>query len=214
MMKKNRIITIGREFCSGGGDIGRLVAEYFEIPCYDKKILDETAEALQINSELVKKYDERNSSLWESIPGYQYGYSWYSGDPTLMQPMNIRVADAQFNAIRRYAEAGSCVIIGRCADYVLKDRTDVLNVFIRAEFELRMNRAMRLYQISAADAKKLIKRTDKIRANYYAAHTELEWGGSGSYHLIVDSGKVGVDGSAQLVIDAAKYLDEHEPTVL
>lgn len=209
-MKRKRIITIGREFCSGGADIGKLVADYFKIPYYDKKILDETAETLQVNGKIVEKYDERTSSIWESIPGYQYGYSWYSGDPTLMQPMNLRVADAQFTAIRRFAEEGSCVIIGRCADYILRERDDVLNVFIRADFELRVQRAMRRHQINEADAKKLIKRTDKIRANYYAAHTELEWGGSGSYHLILDSGKIGIDGSAQLITAAAEYLDSHD----
>lgn len=209
-MKKNRIITIGREFCSGGADIGKIVAEHFGIPYYDKKILDETAEALQVNSEIVKKYDEKTNSIWESIPGYQYGYSWYSGDPTLMQPLNLRVADVQFQAIRRYAETGPCVIIGRCADYVLRERDDVLNIFIHASFDLRVERAKRLFEITATDAKKLIKRTDKIRANYYTAHTEWEWGRPGHYELIIDSGKTGVAAAAQLIITAVEYAKQHE----
>lgn len=209
-MKRNKIITIGREFCSGGADIGKMVAYHFGIPYYDKKILDETAEALHVNSELVEKYDEKTNSIWESIPGYQYGYSWYSGDPTLMQPLNLRVADAQFQAIRRYAEEGSCVIIGRCADYVLRERDDVLNIFIRADLDLRIERAMRLFDITANDAKKLIKRSDKIRTNYYTAHTEWEWGRVGNYELIIDSGKSGITGAAHLIISAVEYAEKNE----
>ena len=204
-MKRNRIITIGREFCSGGADIGKAVARHLGIPYYDKRILDETAEALEVNSEIVAKYDEKTNSIWESIPGYQYGYSWYSGDPTLMQPLNLQVADAQFQAIRRYAEAGPCVIIGRCADYVLRERDDVLNIFIRASLDLRVARAKRLFEIGVADAKKLVKRTDKIRANYYTAHTEWEWGRPGHYELIIDSGRTGVAAAAQLIVAAVEY---------
>lgn len=203
-MEKKKIITIGREFSSGGADIGHLVADHFGIPCYNKTILDKTAEKLQFDKELVEKYDERPNSIWRNVAGYQYGYSWYLSDPSLLQPLNESIAMEQFEAIRRFAEEGPCVIIGRCADYVLREREDVLNVFIRADLEKRVVRAQRLYDLSAADAQKLIKKTDRIRAAYYEGHTDRKWGAPGTFDLILDSGRLGLQATADLIIAAAE----------
>lgn len=208
-MKYVKVITIGREFCSGGADIGHLIADHFGIPCYNKTILDKSAEELHFDKSLVEKYDERSHSIWRGMTGYQYGYSWYAGDPSLMQPINESIANAQFSAIRRFAEEGPCVLIGRCADYVLRERDDVFNVFIHADLEKRVARGKRQYDLSEDDALKLIRKTDKIRASYYESHTDQKWGASGNFDLIVDSGRLGLEPAAELIIRAVEYFDEH-----
>lgn len=208
-MKNVKVITIGRQFCSGGADIGHLIADHFGIPCYNKTILDKSAEELHFDKALVEKYDERSHSIWRGMTGYQYGYSWYAGDPSLMQPINESIANAQFSAIRRFAEEGPCVLIGRCADYVLRERDDVFNVFIRADLEKRVARGKRQYDLSEDDALKLIRKTDKIRAAYYESHTDQKWGASGNFDLIVDSGRLGLEPASELIIRAVEYLDEH-----
>lgn len=208
-MNKMKVITIGREFCSGGADIGHLVADYFGIPCYNKTILDKCAEELHFDKTLVEKYDERPHSIWRGMTGYQYGYSWYAGDPALMQPINESIADAQFAAIRRFADEGPCVLIGRCGDYVLRDRDDVFNVFIRAELEKRVARCQHRYELSADDALKLIRKTDKIRASYYESHTDQKWGASHNFDLIVNSGRLGINTAAELIIGAVEHLNEY-----
>lgn len=209
-MTKAKIITVGREFCSGGADIAHMVADHFGIPCYNKTILDKTAENLHFDKKLVEKYDEHGESLWRSASGFQYGYGWYSIDPALVKPLHLEVANAQFDAIKVFAEEGPCVIIGRCADYVLRDRDDVLNIFIRADLEKRVERAQRMYSLNRADAQKLVKRTDKIRSAYYESHTDRTWGSVGSFDLILDSGRLGLKTVADLIIAAASYFEDHE----
>lgn len=206
------IITIGREFCSGGADIGHKIAEELGIPCYDKSILDKIADDLQMDKEIVKKYDERQNSIWRNVPGYQYGFSWYASDPTLSMPISERIANAQFNKIKELAEAGSCVIIGRCADYVLRERDDVINVFIRADLDKRIQRCMRNYNLDEYDAGKLIKRTDKIRASYYEAHTDSDWGNHDRIDFTVDSGRLGIEPTCGFIINAARFIAEHGRT--
>ena len=208
-MKNVKVITIGREFCSGGADIGHRIADHFGIPCYNKTILDKCAEELHFDKALVEKYDERPHSIWRGMTGYQYGYSWYAGDPSLMQPINESIANAQFSAIRRFAEEGPCVLIGRCADYVLRERDDVFNVFIRADLEKRVKRGQDQYNLSEDDALKLIRKTDKVRASYYESHTDRKWGAPGNFDLIVDSGRLGLEPAADIVIGAVEYLNEH-----
>lgn len=211
-MKNVKVITIGREFSSGGADIGHMIADHFGIPCYNKTIIDKSAEELKFDKELVERYDERPHSIWRGVSGYQYGYSWYAGDPSLMQPINESIAEAQFSAIRRFAEEGPCVIIGRCADYVLQERDDVFNVFVRADLEQRIQRCMHRHDLTASEAKKLIKQTDKVRSAYYESHTDCKWGASGLVDMLLDSGRLGVETAAELVIAAVEHLQEKPRT--
>lgn len=205
-MKNNWIITIGRQFCSGGAEIGQKVAEYFSIPYYDKAIIDRTAEVLNIDPYLVEKHDEHPTSLWD-IPGYQYGNLWYNADPTLTLPLSVKIAETQFNTIREYAKQGSCVIVGRCADYVLRNNKSTVNIFIRADIDKRTDRARKLYKLNEPEAKKLIKKTDRIRANYYSNHTHDEWGTSENYDLILDSNKLGIETCVKIIIKTIEELD-------
>lgn len=212
-MNNNWIITIGRQFCSGGAEIGQKVAEHFGIPYYDKSIIDHTAEILKIEASLVEKHDERPSSIWDA-PGYQYSSLWYHSDPALTLPLSLKVAETQFHTIREYAKQGSCVIVGRCADHVLRNNKSAISVFIRADIEKRTERAKRLYKLSENDAKKLIKKTDRIRANYYSSHTHDEWGVSENYDLILDSSILGIDTCVSVIIKTIEELDEKKNRII
>lgn len=212
-MNSNWIVTIGRQFCSGGAEIGQKVAEALGIPYYDKSIIDHTAELLKIEASLVEKHDERPTSIWDS-PGYQYSYMWYTSDPTMTLPLSVKISETQFHTIREYAKQGSCVIVGRCADHVLRNNKSVISVFIRADIEKRADRAKRLYKLSEVEAKKLIKKTDRIRSNYYSSHTHDEWGTSENYDLILDSSVLGIDTCVKLIVQTIKELDEKKNRVI
>ncbi len=199
-MNKNFIITVGRQFCSGGAEIGHKVAKFFDVPYYDREIIDEAAGVLKMTPEEIKKHDEKPPRFWD-YPGYRYANYWYSDDPSLMLPISIRIAEAQFSVINSLADRGSSVIMGRCADFVLADRPEVISVFIKADLSKRIERAVRLYHITPEEAKKLIRKTDKIRADYYDSHTSQVWGKADYYDLIIDSGKFGTDLSARLICE-------------
>jgi len=206
-MKQPLIITFGREFCSGGAQTAKKAAELLGIPYYDKQIIDHAADIAKLSSTVVEQLEEKPVKMWMSA-GYQYSAHWYIRDPELTLPVGLRIADAQFQAIEKLAEAGSCVIVGRCADYVLRQYPHTLNVFIRADLEQRIARACRLYGLEEEDAKKLIKKTDKIRADYYAGHTGWEWGSRKHHDLIINTARVGIDAAAELVAACARELQE------
>jgi cytidylate kinase len=201
-MKTKWVITIGREFCSGGGDTAHKLSQLLDIPYYDKAIIDEAVEDTRLSTEIVTRHDERPVAYGD-IGGYQYGGLWYSDDPSLMLPLGMRIADAQFEVIRRAASRGPCVVVGRCADYALEEQDNVLNVFIRADLSKRIEKAMRLFNLSESEAKKLIRKTDKIRSSYYRYYTQRIWGDAANYDLVIDAGKLGVDRTAQLIADLA-----------
>ena len=198
-MKDNLIITIGREFCSGGAEIAKKVAEHFDIPYYDKAIIDKTANNMGFEPEIIEKHDEQPMKYWD-ISGYHYGTSWYFDDPSLLLPIGMRIANEQFKVINDLADKGSCVIVGRCADYVLEDRENVINIFIKAPLDKRIKRAEKVYNIDETKAKKLIKKTDKIRASYYSNYTHTKWGGE-HYDLVIESDAENIDEVVNKIID-------------
>lgn len=204
-MKKGWVITIGREFGSGGSEVARELARRLSIPYYDRDLIDQAVERTNLSRETVEANDERARAFRLGDP-YGNGYI-YRDDPSLVLPVHARVYEAQCDAIRHMAGKGPCVIVGRCADYVLGECANVLNVisvFVRADFEKRVQRAVRTCQLEEAEARRLIQKTDKIRAKYYAAHTRRAWGAVGNYTLIVDTGKFGIDGAAALIETAVK----------
>ena len=210
-MKKGWVITIGREFCSGGSEVARKVAQRLSIPYYDRDLIDSAVERTNLSREAVEAHDERTGSFRLGDP-YGMGYR-YRDDPSLVLPVHARVYEAQCDAIRHMAGDGPCVFVGRCADYVLGECTNVLNVvsvFIRADLEKRVRRAMRVYSLGEDEARRLIQKTDKIRAKYYAAHTQRDWGAMVNYTLIVDTGKLGTDGAAALIETAVNALNARE----
>ena len=155
----NTIITIGREFGSGGCEIGHKLAEKLGIKCYDKDMLDLAAKESGICQEIFESHDEKptNSFLYSLVMDtYSFGYS--SGSYTDM-PLNHKVFLAQFDAIKKIAKAGPCVLVGRCADYALEDNPELLSVFIHADMDARIRRIARDFDLTDAKAKDMIRKT-------------------------------------------------------
>ena len=191
------IITIGRQFGSGGGEAGKLVAERLGYKFYDNEILTMAAEASGLSPAAVSRFDEQ--------PGNSLIYSMYmstipTGD---MLPINQQLAFAQFNAIRVAARQDNCVFIGRCADYVLRQRRDVVDLFIHADMEFRKQRviaAPEVYHITAENVERAIRKQDKKRADYYTFFTHGSWGSADNYHLALDSSYLGIEGVADAIV--------------
>ena len=199
-MKSKVIITIGRQFLSGGSNIGKLLAQELELKYYDKKIVDGTAEANEFSAKAVEEHEEKPvNPLW-CVPGGVSAYNYVS-DPELVYPIGMRVAQAQFDFIEEEAQKGGCVFVGRCSNYVLRDNPHAFHVFIKSSDEFRTKKAMDHYKIGKKEAEKLLKRADKNRAAYYRYYTEWEWGNMKYYDLIIDSTKIS-DEEAVKVIEA------------
>ena len=199
MNSTSSIITIGREYGSGGRQIGQEVAKYFGIKCYDKELLEHAANESGICKELFENHDERptNSFLYSLVMDtYSFGYS--SSGFTDM-PMNHKVFLAQFDAIKKLASEGPCVMVGRCADYALESYPNVVSIFIRADMEDRIRRVATRLDLTDAKAKDLINKTDKKRASYYNYYTNKKWGEAASYELCLNSSELGVQGTAKAI---------------
>lgn len=199
MAKTNTIITIGRQFGSAGREIGEKLAKELEIPLYDKEMLDRAAKESGICQELFETHDEKptNSFLYSLVMDtYSLGYS--SGTYTDM-PINHKVFLAQFDTIKKIADEGPCILVGRCADYALEDYNNVLNVFIHADLDARIRRIARIYDLTDAKAKDMIIKADKKRASYYNYYSNKKWGASESYHVCLDSSVLGIDGTVEAI---------------
>ena len=160
---KDVIICIGRQYGSGGRFIGKLLAEKLGIPCYDKELLTESSKVSDMNLKVIESNDEVPNSMM---------YSVFQANGL---PVNQQVFLAQFDAIREIANKGACVIIGRCADYVLEDRDNVVSIFITAPIEERIKRATEFYKFDSNKALKAIKKVDKKRREYYEGCYYLYW---------------------------------------
>ena len=200
-MSDKLIITIGRECGSGGRHIGQKLAEEMGVKCYDKELLTLAAKKSGLCRELFETHDEKptNSFLYSLVMDtYSLGYS--SGSYSDM-PINHKIFLAQFDAIKKIADEGPCVLVGRCADYALENYDNVVNVFIYADLDIRVRRIARLYNLTDAKAKDMILKTDKKRASYYNYYTNKEWAEAKSYDLCLNSGKLGVEGTAKAIKD-------------
>lgn len=199
-MSKRTIITIGRQNGSGGREIGMKVAERLGIPYYDKELLKRTAQESELSEDFIKEHDEKkSSSLLYSIAMD----STYMGNSGYI-PSNDKVFLAQFNAIKKIAEEGSCVIIGRCADYALEEDPDLLSVFIYADYDFRVGRVMKEEEISESKARIFINRTDKKRASYYDYYTGKKWASMSTYDISLNSGKFGIDKCVDMLCEIVK----------
>ena len=205
----NTIITIGRQFGSGGREIGEKVAEYFGIKCYDKELLTRAAQESGFCEEMIRNHDERptNSFLYNLVMDtYSFGYS--SGSYTDM-PINHKVFLAQFDAIKKIAEEGPCILVGRCADYALENYDNVLSIFVHANLDARIRRIARLYDLTDAKAKEKIQKIDKQRSSYYNYYASKRWGDAKSYDLCLNSSVTGIDGAVQIIQEFAKIKMAH-----
>jgi cytidylate kinase len=210
-MAKNTVITIGRQYGSGGRDVGKLLAERMGVPCYDKELLAMAAKQSGLCQELFENHDEKptNSFLYSLVMDtYSTGYS--SATFTDM-PINHKVFLAQFDTIKKIAEEGSCVLVGRCADYALADSPNVVNVFVHADLQERIVRIAKRHDVTNAKAREMIIKTDKKRASYYNYYTSKKWGEAAGYHLSLDTGALGIDGAVHMIQEFVAYKEkDHE----
>ncbi|MGN0772669.1 MAG: AAA family ATPase [Candidatus Ventricola sp.] len=189
----NKIITIGRQYGSGGREIGEKLAKKLGYAFYDTLLLEKTAGHSCISQSILERYDERLADKWLNT-------ALNSGTMGIDQlPIPIRAAVSQFETILKIGQTESAVIVGRCADYVLREQNNVLSVFIHAEMEHRVSRVTARNKVCEAEAKKLIQNTDRHRAAYYEYYTDKRWGDSQSYHLCIDSGLFGIDGAVTVL---------------
>ena len=201
----NFIITIGRQFGSGGREIGEKIAAHYNIPCYDKELLARAAKESGFCEEMIRNHDERptNSFLYNLVMDtYSMGYS--TNSTYVDMPIGQKVFLAQFDAIKAAANEGSCVVVGRCADYALSEFPNCINFYIYADLDNRVETVMKRYDLSESKARDLIAKKDKQRASYYNYYSNKKWGVASSYHLSIDSGKLGVDETVKLCI---QYID-------
>ncbi len=198
-MGEHYVITIGREYGSGGREIGIELAKKLGIKCYDKELLAMAAKESGISEELFKNHDEKptNSFLYSLVMDtYSMGYSTSS---FIDMPLNQRVFMAQYETIKKLAEKESCIIVGRCADYALKDMPECIKIFIKADMNAKINRIKRIYNYTDDKARDIIVKTDKKRANYYNFYSNKKWADSRSYDLCVDSSELGIAGTVNLL---------------
>ncbi len=190
---KHRIITIGREFGSGGRTIGREVAERLGIPCYDHELIEKLAQESGLSRDYIKNESEYAShSSWTAVA--------FSSVRSLGVPSNQDYLWAiQRKIILELGEKEDCVIVGRCADAILEGSADLLKVFIHASFEQRAKRIVEKYGETEVPTEKRLRDKDKRRALYYQFYTDREWGAMENYHLILDSGVLGIEKCVDII---------------
>ena len=208
-MDERTVITIGREFGSGGHEIGMKLAEKLGIKCYDKELLQVAAKESGLCEELFASQDEKptNCFLYSLVMDtYSLGYC----NSYVDMPINHKVFLAQFDAIKKLAAKESCVIVGRCADYALEDDPFAVSVWIKASLDERIKRIKKLYELNDSKAADLIQKTDKKRASYYNYYSSKKWGEAKSYDLCIDSGLVGIDGAIELILKFIELIVKNE----
>ncbi len=189
----NRIITIGREFGSGGRTIAKQVAEKLGIPCFDSELLVRIAEESGFDEKFVSERGDTMSLstvISRGLSGQGY-YNYLNTDDHLWE--------VQRKVICELAEKESCVIVGRCADYILRDKADCLNVFIYADMEKRAERIVNVYGESSDAPIKRLKKKDKNRKAFYEYHTDVRWGDTHTYDICLDSSELGIEKCVEII---------------
>lgn len=188
----NKVITISRQYGSGGREIGERLSEALGVEFFDNKLLEVAAKDSGIHQSHFEENDEKRSNSLLYLLSTTYGQGGVPFDDSLFF--------AKLEAIRKIASEQSCVIMGRCSDYALKDFSNVLNVFISAPFEARVKRAEEVYGITAKHSADYVKRIDKQRTSYYNYYTDKRWGQPQNYHLCIDSTALGIEGTTAAII--------------
>lgn len=195
------VITIGRQFGSGGRAIGQKLADKLGVSFYDKELISLAAKESGVNPEVFDNVDEKaaNSLLYSLSMGL---YNFGSGFSVMGDlPVNDKLYLLQHKIIKDIAEKENCVIVGRCADYVLREHQNCVNVFIYADMEFRKHEAIKRHGIDEACAEHIINKTDKSRTNYYSFYSGQKWGMAENYDLCVNASKLSEDSIVELIID-------------
>lgn len=199
-MNEKYVINIGRQLGSGGKEIGEKLAERLQIDFYDKELINLASEESGLCKEFFEKADEKAS---QGIIGGLFGMRFPFISEGAMPGTNCLSNDALFkvqsDVIRRLASEKSCLFVGRCADYILREHTRCVNVFISASKKDRISRLRRMHDISEETAEAMIEKADKKRSEYYNYYSYKTWGAAATYHLCIDSSSLGVDGTVEFV---------------
>ncbi len=200
-MSNHTVITVGRQFGSGGREIGRLLAQKLDIPCYDKELLKKAAQDSGVSHEMFERADEQ--------PSNSFLYSLSLGSVSSSGNINISTMDLltndklfaiQADTVQRIASEESCVIIGRCADYILRDLPQLTSVFIRADEDYRVKRICDEFGYSNDIAKQRMRKIDRRRASHYGYYSDRNWGDIDNYDLCLNAGKLGSEKAVELII--------------
>ena len=203
----NSVITIGRQFGSGGREIGELVAEKFGIKCYDKELLARAAKDSGLCQEVFENHDEvpTNSFLYNLVMDtYSFGYN---SSAYVDMPVSHKVFLAQFDTIKQLADEEPCIIVGRCADYALSDRDNLIRLFISADEKCKTERIMERFDLSEQQAREMCIKKDKQRKSYYDYYSTKKWGHVNTYDLSINSSVLGIEGTADLIV---QYVNDVE----
>ena len=202
---QGKIVTISRQCGSGGHSIGSELAKRLDVPFYDKEIIEMAAKESGFQQEFIEETGEHmNSSLLFNIARH-VAYAG-RGNYEDYQPLQDQLYFTQVKIVKKLAGKDPCVIVGRCADYILRNRNDVLNVFIHADMEYKKKRCLERGQFSGEDAEDMIRRRDKLRADHYRYYTDEKWGASTNYHLCLDSSVFGIEKCVSMIEDACKGM--------
>lgn len=205
----NTVITIGRQFGSAGREIGEKLAKELNIPFYDKELLQRAAKESGYAEEMIQMHDERptNSFLYNLVMDtYSFGYNSAS---MVDMPISQKIFLAQFDAIKKIAEEGPCVIVGRCADYALSSYPNCLNIFIHGQEQTKIKRIMEKYDLPYDKAKEMIIKKDKQRQSYYNYYSTKKWGRAECYDLSINSSLLGVDGTVKMLKEFILNFEEN-----
>ncbi len=198
-MTKDTIITISRQYGSGGREIARKLAEALSIPFYDNELIQKAAQKSGYSKEMFEQADLKPTG------SFLYTMSMFSTNAIGFDlPLSDKIFLAQSDIIKEVAAQGSCVIVGRCADYILKGHQNTINIYIHSNMDARIERATTLYNLQTDKAKEIITRNDKRRATYYNYYTTLKWGNASNYDLCINSNTVGINKT----VDAIKKFVE------
>ena len=200
-MHNDLIITISREYGCGARHVGERLAKKLGIPYYDAHIIEMAAELSGLAPDFIKRTEQR-----------QTGGLFFSGGAGSIISGGTSLADqvylAQFTAIREIAEKGSCVIVGRCADAILRDDYRILRVFLHADFDQRVKRAIEVYGVEPDKAEKMVKDTDRARTRHYKHYSDLKWGVADNYDICMDMGTFTFDGAVQILADCINVMNK------
>lgn len=206
VMANDRVITIARQFGSGGREIGEELAKALGVKCYDKELISLAAKESGVDPEVFNDVDEKatNSLLYSlSLGLYSFG-SNFSADRL---PVNDKLYLLQHKIIKQIASEGPCIIVGRCADYVLRDKTNVVRLFICADMDYRIERAVKLKDVKREKAAQVITKTDKSRANYYNFYSGMKWGEPENYDLSVNRTRLSTEQAVGVVLGYLKATE-------
>ena len=196
---KKKIVTISRQYGSGGRYIGENLAKAMGVPCYDEKLIDMVAKESGFAQSFVAEKGERmtGSLLFNIASSLSFANNVFSTNNGVT--LQDEIYFTQNRIIKELADKGPCVIVGRCADYILREREDCLNVFIFADNESKIERAEKYFNITREEAPAVLKKKDKARANHYKYYTDQEWGMASNYDLCLNSGLIAIEGCVKAI---------------